>query len=78
MRKRSISSADVQDVSIGKRQKVIRAKVIVISDSESVVGTTHLRMLTVDQLDQNELTFIQDDVHVEVEQIDGKLDLFLT
>ena len=71
--KRSNCSDEIQLVSVGKRRKM-NGK----SDSESVVGTTHLRMLTVDQLDQNELTFIQDDVHVEVEQIDGKLDLFLT
>ena len=32
-----------------------------ISDADSEVGTTHLRMLTVDQLEDNDVAFIQDD-----------------
>ena len=62
----SQSSDEVAIVCIGKRKRSN-----VIADSDSEVGKTHLRMLTVDQLDKDEVTFIQNDVdQVEKEDED--------
>ena len=51
-----------------------RAKVIVISDSDSDDGKTHSPVLTVDQIEQNEVKFIQNGVDqvVEEDQNDSK------
>ncbi len=51
------SSDDEEPIKrVGKRKSAF-----VISASESDDGKTHLRMLTVDQLDENEVTIIEDD-----------------
>ena len=52
----SQSSDEVAIVCIGKRKRSN-----VIADSDSEVGKTHLRKLTVDQIDKDEVKFIQDD-----------------
>ncbi len=52
----SQSSVQVEIVCIGKRKRAN-----VISDSESDDGKTHSPVLKVDQLDNNDATFIQDE-----------------
>ena len=65
----SQESEEAQIVCIGKRKRSN-----VIADSDSEVGKTHLRKLTVDQLDKDEVTFIQNGVDqvVEEDQNDSK------
>ena len=67
--KRLLESDDSVFERVGRR-----VKLIVISDSDSDDGKTHSPVLTVDQIEQNEVTFIQNGVDqvVEEDQNDSK------